>query len=67
MNLLMINSHLAIVDAAQTALITTPQAHAVEVIPLTLRHGRALGGGFHCSGFLQGPVFRRCASVRPPR
>ena len=48
MNLLMVNPALAIVDAQQTALIALLEKHKIDVIPLTLRHGRKLGGGFHC-------------------
>ena len=48
MNLLMVNPNLAIVDAQQTELITLLQQYKIDVIPLTLRHGRKLGGGFHC-------------------
>jgi len=48
MNLLMVNPNLAIVDAQQTELIALLEKHKIDVIPLTLRHGRMLGGGFHC-------------------
>lgn len=48
MNLLVVNPHLVIVDAQQTALIKMLEHHQFDVIPLTLRHGRKLGGGFHC-------------------
>lgn len=48
MNLLMVNPHLAIVDRHQLPLIRTLEQHKVDVIPLELRHGRTLGGGFHC-------------------
>jgi glycine amidinotransferase/scyllo-inosamine-4-phosphate amidinotransferase 1 len=48
MNLLMVSPELAIVDAAQHALIRELQRHRIEVLPLSLRHARALGGGFHC-------------------
>jgi glycine amidinotransferase len=37
-----------IVDAAQTDLIGTLERHKFTVIPMTLRHSRTLGGGFHC-------------------
>ncbi|KYG01828.1 inosamine-phosphate amidinotransferase 1 [Sorangium cellulosum] len=47
-NLLMLSPHLAVVDADQTRLIRLLERHRVEVIPLRLRHGRTLGGGFHC-------------------
>lgn len=48
LNMLSINSNTVIVDAAQTGLIRQIQKHKIEVIPLTLRHSRTLGGGFHC-------------------
>jgi N-dimethylarginine dimethylaminohydrolase len=48
MNLLMIKPSLAIVDRRQEPLIRTLEKHGVDVIPLLLRHGRTLGGGFHC-------------------
>ncbi|WP_190824787.1 amino acid--tRNA ligase-related protein [Saccharopolyspora pogona] len=48
MNLLMVRPDLAIVDAAQTELIAALQRHGIHAIPHTLRHARALGGGFHC-------------------
>lgn len=48
LNMLSIDSSTVIVDAAQTELIRKIQKHKIEVIPLTLRHSRTLGGGFHC-------------------
>jgi hypothetical protein len=48
MNLLMVNPELAIVDATQPDLIRMLEEHGIEVVPRTLRHGRLLGGGFHC-------------------
>jgi N-dimethylarginine dimethylaminohydrolase len=48
MNILMINPRLAVVDRAQVPLIRALERHGVDVIPLVLRHGRTLGGGFHC-------------------
>ncbi|MGW3690117.1 inosamine-phosphate amidinotransferase 1 [Streptomyces sp. NPDC005125] len=48
MNLLMVNSDLAIVDADQHELIRTLERHGISVLPRSLRHGRVLGGGFHC-------------------
>lgn len=48
LNMLSIDSNTVIVDAAQTDLIRQIQKHRIEVIPLTLRHSRTLGGGFHC-------------------
>jgi N-dimethylarginine dimethylaminohydrolase len=48
LNMFSVNSSTVIVDAAQTALIQTLEQHGMTVIPLTLRHSRTLGGGFHC-------------------
>jgi scyllo-inosamine-4-phosphate amidinotransferase 1 len=48
MNLLMVNSNLAIVDQHQLPLIRLLEKYKIDVIPLSLRHARALGGGFHC-------------------
>jgi glycine amidinotransferase len=48
MNLFMINPGLAIVDAAQHALIRALERNGIDTLPLTLRHARTLGGGFHC-------------------
>ncbi|MBA3662049.1 MAG: inosamine-phosphate amidinotransferase 1 [Gammaproteobacteria bacterium] len=48
MNLLMLNPHLAIVDQHQLPLIRLLEENDIQVIPALLRHGRTLGGGFHC-------------------
>uniref|UniRef100_UPI003F495FAF amino acid--tRNA ligase-related protein n=1 Tax=Amycolatopsis sp. CA-096443 TaxID=3239919 RepID=UPI003F495FAF len=48
MNLLMVRPDLAIVDAAQHRLIASLERRGVGVVPHTLRHARALGGGLHC-------------------
>jgi N-dimethylarginine dimethylaminohydrolase len=48
MNLLMVDPKTAIVDAAQTRLMDQLDLHGITVIPMTLRHSRTLGGGFHC-------------------
>jgi scyllo-inosamine-4-phosphate amidinotransferase 1 len=48
LNMLSINPTTVIVDAAQDLLIKTLEALKFTVIPLTLRHSRTLGGGFHC-------------------
>ena len=48
MNLLMLDSQTAIVDAAQTRLHDQLDLNGITVIPMTLRHSRTLGGGFHC-------------------
>lgn len=48
MNCLSIDSETVIMDAAQTELIDRVEQYGITVIPLTLRHARTLGGGFHC-------------------
>ncbi|MEP3278477.1 MAG: amidinotransferase [Stappiaceae bacterium] len=48
MNTLMISPTLAVVDQHQTALIKMLEGAGIDVLPLRLRHGRQLGGGFHC-------------------
>jgi N-dimethylarginine dimethylaminohydrolase len=48
MNLFMINPSLAVVDSHQEGLIKTLDQHKIDVLPLKLRHGRQLEGGFHC-------------------
>jgi glycine amidinotransferase/scyllo-inosamine-4-phosphate amidinotransferase 1 len=48
MNLLAVDPKTVIVDAAQTRIMDLLDLVGIEVIPLTLRHSRTLGGGFHC-------------------
>ena len=48
LNMLVVDPHTVICDAAQTALIKTLKSYKFTVIPLQLRHSRTLGGGFHC-------------------
>lgn len=48
MNMLSIDKNTIIVDSAQTQLIEDLERCGFIVIPLTLRHSRTLGGGFHC-------------------
>jgi scyllo-inosamine-4-phosphate amidinotransferase 1 len=48
LNMLVVNPHTVICDAAQTVLIKTLESYKFTVIPLQLRHSRTLGGGFHC-------------------
>jgi N-dimethylarginine dimethylaminohydrolase len=48
MNMLVVDPHTVIVDAAQGNLIKILKSYRFEVIPLVLRHSRTLGGGFHC-------------------
>lgn len=48
MNIFMINPSLAVVDAHQKELIEVLENHNIDVLPLKMRHGRTMGGGFHC-------------------
>ena len=48
MNLLMLRPDLAVVDAHQTELIRMLEKRGIDSLPLKLRRGRTLGGGFHC-------------------
>lgn len=48
MNMLVIDPFTVICSADQLQLINILKAHNFDVIPLTLRHSRTLGGGFHC-------------------
>lgn len=48
MNCFSISPDTVIVDAAQTDIITQLEQLKFTVVPLTLRHSRTLGGGFHC-------------------
>lgn len=48
LNMLAIDPGTVIVDAAQTEIIKQLEQKKFTVIPLTLRHSRTLGGGFHC-------------------
>ncbi len=48
MNLLMLSPTLAVVDKHQKPLIKLLEQQGIDVLPLLLRHGRTLGGGFHC-------------------
>ena len=48
LNMLSIDPQTVIVDAAQHLMIGMLEALYFTVIPLTLRHSRTLGGGFHC-------------------
>lgn len=47
-NCLSIDPNTVIIDSAQTAIIKDLEAVGFNVIPLTLRHSRTLGGSFHC-------------------
>ena len=46
--MLSIDPNTVIVDAAQLDLIEELEKAGFTTIPLTLRHSRTLGGGFHC-------------------
>ena len=48
LNMLSIDPRTVIVDAAQHLMIGMLESLHFTVIPLTLRHSRTLGGGFHC-------------------
>lgn len=48
MNMLSIDPHTVILDAAQVDLRKQLESKKITVIPATLRHSRTLGGGFHC-------------------
>jgi glycine amidinotransferase/scyllo-inosamine-4-phosphate amidinotransferase 1 len=48
LNMLSIDPQTVIVDGAQESMINVLEALNFVVIPLTLRHSRTLGGGFHC-------------------
>ena len=48
MNLLMVDHDTAIVEQSQTGLIGELEKRGVTAIPVRYRHGRTLGGSFHC-------------------
>lgn len=48
MNMLVIDPVTVIMDAAQIQLAEILDKKGFEIVPLTLRHSRTLGGGFHC-------------------
>jgi glycine amidinotransferase/scyllo-inosamine-4-phosphate amidinotransferase 1 len=48
LNMLVVDPETVIVDAHQDQLIKTLLDYNFNVVPLTLRHSRTLGGGFHC-------------------
>ena len=48
MNLFSLGPDTVVVDSYQTGLIALLESKGLEVIPLTLRHSRMMGGGFHC-------------------
>lgn len=48
LNLFSVAPDKVIVDKAQKDLINAIEKYKIDVLPLTLRHSRTLGGGFHC-------------------
>jgi len=48
MNMLSIDENTVVIDAAQNQLIKDLERCGITAIPLTLRHSRTFGGGFHC-------------------
>ena len=48
MNMLSLDPETVIIDAVQIQLINILKTKGIDSIPLTLRHSRTLGGGFHC-------------------
>lgn len=48
LNMLSVDEDTVIIDASQSDLIKSIEKCGVTCIPLTLRHSRTLGGGFHC-------------------
>ncbi|MBM7440095.1 inosamine-phosphate amidinotransferase 1 [Streptomyces sp. HB132] len=49
MNFLSISPELAVVEKSQTELIRILEKRGISCAPLPWRHGRSLGGGFHCA------------------
>lgn len=47
-NFLMLNPSTAIVDGTQAPLIRELEKRDINVVPLTMRHARTMGGGLHC-------------------
>jgi glycine amidinotransferase/scyllo-inosamine-4-phosphate amidinotransferase 1 len=48
LNILSINERVVIVDRNQTPLIKELKKYNIDSIPMSLRHAKTLGGGFHC-------------------
>jgi len=48
MNILSLNSETVMIDPIQKNLIRQLQEENFNVIPVSLRHSRTLGGGHHC-------------------
>lgn len=49
MNMLSIDPMTVVVEKSQHNLISQLESHGITPVPLTLRHSRTLGGGFHCA------------------
>ena len=48
MNFFSLSPNLVTLEKSQTPLIKILEKHKIDCIPLQWRHGRTLGGGFHC-------------------
>lgn len=48
MNMLSVDPSTVIVEKTQRNLIEKLKSHGLTTVPLSLRHSRTLGGGFHC-------------------
>ena len=48
MNVLSLGPDLVVVNASQAPLIRLLERRGLNVLPIRLRHGRLMGGGFHC-------------------
>lgn len=48
LNLFMLSPYIAVVEKSQKSLIKMLEDNGIDCIPLQWRHGRTLGGGFHC-------------------
>jgi len=49
MNLLSVTPELVVIEESQVELMRMLEAHGVQCAPMRWRHGRSLGGGFHCA------------------
>ena len=49
MNVLSLDEERVIVDSEETGLMKLLEARGLTPIPCTFRHGRLIGGGFHCN------------------
>ena len=58
MNFFSLGSDTVVVDSYQTGLISLLESKGLEVIPLTLRHSRMMGGGATASRWIPGAVAR---------